>query len=691
MKTFRQHKRMPACTVLATTALMIVSPSMPAAYDQRSRREPRQQQQYEGQTYQQEQPMQPSRPLNVSQCRNPEIEQQVAQRLRQQGFGEEGRILILAVGNRVILLGTVPDQNMKQQAARVAQQASGAREIDNRLQVRRQTRQMNDVQLEQNVQQQLPSDLAQDLQVQAQNGRVTIQGTVRSWQDVADAVEAAFAAGAQQVTSRLTVGGDQLGTQREFDEYGQPRPSRYGTGATGTRRPAQRWQQSARSRQLQQRLTSELQNQIQDAEGITVLASDNAVFLFGRVRDDRAKEQATELAENMPGVEYVKNSLMVAGEGWEQQDDATIQNEVRDELRWSPFVDSDDIQVRVSNGVVTLMGSVESFGEMAAAIENAYEGGARAVHNQLRIRDQVAAVEQDEDQWQQRDQQGRMAGRRGRQQEAMASDRMLAQRVAQQLRQQLPDVQNVQVMEPDTIYVMASQGTVILHGSVREQNLKQQAEQIARSIRGVQDVRSDLSVSTEAGFFPHLGYTPGQEDQMQQMGAGIGGDERCIQMLKENVADQNLQSMAQDVNVTCHNGTFALYGYVRSDDEKDRLERLTRQIPGVEEVDNSLIVRPEGWEQKSDSELKQDVESQLWWSPFVDVDKIEVSVQNGVVTLSGTVDDWDAMRAAVKNAFDAGARRVRSKIQYGQESEQQLGMQQQSGTQPSRNRQSKTY
>ena len=44
----------------------------------------------------------------MMQGRNQQIERQVANQLRQEGFGQEGQIMVLATGNRVILLGTVP-------------------------------------------------------------------------------------------------------------------------------------------------------------------------------------------------------------------------------------------------------------------------------------------------------------------------------------------------------------------------------------------------------------------------------------------------------------------------------------------------------------------------------------------------------------------------------------------------------
>ncbi len=70
---------------------------------------------------------------------------------------------------------------------------------------------------------------------------------------------------------------------------------------------------------------------------------------------------------------------------WAEMSDQELAKAVRSELSWSPFVDSDPIRVSSRQGVVTLEGTVEDKSEMTAAVENAYEAGAKQVNNQLRI------------------------------------------------------------------------------------------------------------------------------------------------------------------------------------------------------------------------------------------------------------------------------------------------------------------
>jgi osmotically-inducible protein OsmY len=160
------------------------------------------------------------------------------------------------------------------------------------------------------------------------------------------------------------------------------------------------------------------------------------------------------------------------------------------------------------------------------------------------------------------------------------------------------------------------------------------------------------------------------EGEMHQEAMGISGDDQCIQMLKQKLTDEDLRDIAQDIYVTCNEGTMAFYGYVKSEEAKQQLAQVAKQIEGLQEVENNLTVQ-ESWEKKADSELQSDVESQLWWSPFIDSNQIDVTVRNGVVTLSGRVQDWEAAKAAVKNAYDAGAKRVKSRLQHGRQSQQQ--------------------
>jgi hypothetical protein len=75
---------------------------------------------------------------------------------------------------------------------------------------------------------------------------------------------------------------------------------------------------------------------------------------------------------------------------------------------------------------------------------------------------------------------------------------------------------------------------------------------------------------------------------------------------------------------------------------------------------------PKGW-QRSDDRIREDVNERLTDHPHIDASDIEVQVQNGEVTLSGTVDDRQAKRLAEDIADSvSGVREVHNQIRVHQ-------------------------
>jgi len=142
---------------------------------------------------------------------------------------------------------------------------------------------------------------------------------------------------------------------------------------------------------------------------ISVAAHERTVYLSGGVDTFFEKMRADQIAAEANGVKHVRNNLVVLDERspllyeprahefsaldypWytrrsaPARSDEEIKQEIADELFWSPFVDAEDVAVRVAAGVATLRGNVNSYAEMRSAVANAHEGGAVRVDNQLRI------------------------------------------------------------------------------------------------------------------------------------------------------------------------------------------------------------------------------------------------------------------------------------------------------------------
>jgi osmotically-inducible protein OsmY len=133
------------------------------------------------------------------------------------------------------------------------------------------------------------------------------------------------------------------------------------------------------------------------------------VTLTGSVDTHFESAQAEDVAAQLRGVRQVRNELKVKRPEksyvfdaylepytptvsiWRYVPRATakadreIQREIVEELTWSPFVDAEQVEVRVFDGTAILTGSVESVAELRAATENAFEGGALKVQNQLKV------------------------------------------------------------------------------------------------------------------------------------------------------------------------------------------------------------------------------------------------------------------------------------------------------------------
>jgi osmotically-inducible protein OsmY len=104
---------------------------------------------------------------------------------------------------------------------------------------------------------------------------------------------------------------------------------------------------------------------------------------------------------------------------------------------------------------------------------------------------------------------------------------------------------------------------------------------------------------------------------------------------------------AADIGVSVEKGVVTLHGDIKSFTEKDAAERVALGVYGVKAVANDLNVRLGAERKRTDSEIAQAIVSALRWSASVPHEKIEVTVTNGWVKLSGKVD-WDYQRSAAE-------------------------------------------
>ncbi|MEW2383089.1 BON domain-containing protein [Micromonospora sp. NPDC047707] len=114
-----------------------------------------------------------------------------------------------------------------------------------------------------------------------------------------------------------------------------------------------------------------------------------------------------------------------------------------------------------------------------------------------------------------------------------------------------------------------------------------------------------------------------------------------------------------EIGVTVSEGVVTLTGRVDSYARKWAAERAAHRVPRVRAVANDLTVQIGTGAERPDPDLAAAVTHALEWDAFVPVERIDVSVSQGSVTLHGEVD-WEYQRRAAERAVArlAGVRAV---------------------------------
>lgn len=123
--------------------------------------------------------------------------------------------------------------------------------------------------------------------------------------------------------------------------------------------------------------------------------------------------------------------------------------------------------------------------------------------------------------------------------------------------------------------------------------------------------------------------------------------------IQKNVIDalHHVPSLnAAEIGVSVKNGIVTLTGMVNSYPKKIAAERAAWQVAYVKGMAIDIEVNLNGKEKKSDSEIAQAAMNALHWNSGLDTTNIKIMVEEGSVTLEGTVD-WDYQRRMATKAL----------------------------------------
>ncbi|AWH86385.1 ornithine aminotransferase [Flavobacterium album] len=130
---------------------------------------------------------------------------------------------------------------------------------------------------------------------------------------------------------------------------------------------------------------------------------------------------------------------------------------------------------------------------------------------------------------------------------------------------------------------------------------------------------------------------------------------------------------AAEIGVIVHDGIVTLTGTVDSYAKKTEAEQAAKSVAGVKAVVDDIEVRFANGFVISDTDIAESVVLALKGNWSVPDSKIKTTVDNGWVTLEGTLH-WDFQRQAARNAvrYLAGVRGVTNKLMIKSEVEDQI-------------------
>jgi osmotically-inducible protein OsmY len=214
--------------------------------------------------------------------------------------------------------------------------------------------------------------------------------------------------------------------------------------------------------------------------------------------------------------------------------DSEIERDVRDELKWDPDLNADDIAVTVKNGVVTLAGFVPSYADKFEAEAAAKRvAGVHAVANDLEVRLPAIDARPDPD---------------------IARDAVAA------LKAELP-------ISHDRIKVIVKDGWMTLEGGVEWQYQKTTAESAVRRVKGVKGVTNVIAVKPKV-----------EPSELKR---------KIMEAFKRNA-----EVDANRITVEASGSEVILKGTVRSWIEREEAERVAWSAPGITKVEDRIVVSP---------------------------------------------------------------------------------------------------
>ncbi|MFX1589533.1 MAG: BON domain-containing protein [Promethearchaeota archaeon] len=199
------------------------------------------------------------------------------------------------------------------------------------------------------------------------------------------------------------------------------------------------------------------------------------------------------------------------------------------------------------------------------------------------------------------------------------SDKEIEEKVKEQLRwdDRINDI---------NIFVSARDGNIKVYGSISSYYAKKLVTENAKKINGVSSIENDLKVR----------YLPVPEK-------GLPSDKELENNIKVAL-ELNVSINASKISVEVNKGIANLEGTVDAYWKKDIVESIVSGFNGIIDIVNKIAIIHMGHE---DEKIAEDIIGTLDRYRNVNVNDIKIAVEDGKVSISGKVSDWEAYDAAM--------------------------------------------
>lgn len=219
-------------------------------------------------------------------------------------------------------------------------------------------------------------------------------------------------------------------------------------------------------------------------------------------------------------------------------------------------------------------------------------------------------------------------------------------------------------LRANDLKVTVQKGKAVLTGQVDEKISKELAGEIAQGVSGIKDV--DNQIVVDANYMPKAN-SNGFGDKIDD--ANISAAIRSKLQWNKDVDDVGTEVMTKSGRVT-------LNGTVNNQNAKDITHRLALNTRGVKSVTNNLKIQSATVSKDEKAKLKNETESHnisdswitakvkssFMYSSNINGSDIDVSTNNGIVTLTGKVASGSEQSLAVETAQNIrGVKSVTSK------------------------------